>query len=47
MAIAAETVDRSVEHIICYVTRGNDKGTYPKCVACGLPGHTIDKFSHW
>jgi hypothetical protein len=43
MTIAEETVDRSVEHIVCYVARGNEKGSYPKCVACGLPGHTIDK----
>jgi hypothetical protein len=43
MTIAEETVDRYVEHIICYVARGSEKGSYPKCVACGFPGHTIDK----
>jgi hypothetical protein len=26
MNIAKETVDRSVEHIICYVARGSEKG---------------------
>jgi hypothetical protein len=47
MTIAEETVDRYVEHIICYVARGSEKGSYPKCVACVLPGHTIDNFFRW
>jgi hypothetical protein len=37
------TVDRVMEHVVCYVDRKTNNGSYPKCVACGLPGHSIDQ----
>jgi hypothetical protein len=40
-ALDMATVDRALEHVICYVDRKTKNGTYPKCVACGLPGHSI------
>jgi hypothetical protein len=42
-ALDMATVDRTLEHVVCYVDRKTKNGTYPKCVACGLPGHSIDQ----
>jgi hypothetical protein len=43
MSIYAATVDRTIKHVVCYVARGSDKGSYLKCVDCGLIGHTMEK----
>jgi hypothetical protein len=37
------TVDCALENVVCYVDRKTKNGTYPKCVACGFPGHSIDQ----
>jgi predicted RNA-binding Zn-ribbon protein involved in translation (DUF1610 family) len=42
-SIDTVTVDRAIQHIVCYVDRGSQKSSYPKCTACGLPGRTLDK----
>jgi hypothetical protein len=43
-AIDATAVDRAIAHVIYYVDRkARPDSAYPKCIACGLPGHTIDK----
>jgi hypothetical protein len=43
-AINATTVDRAIAHAICFVDqKARPDSAYPKCIACGLPGHTIDK----
>jgi hypothetical protein len=42
-ALDMTTVDRALEHVVCYVDRKTKNGTYPKYVACGLPGHSIDQ----
>jgi hypothetical protein len=42
-ALDMATVYRALEHVVCYVDRKTNIGTYPKCVAGGLPGHSIDQ----
>jgi hypothetical protein len=43
-SIDATTVDRAIAHVICYVDRkARTDSVYPKCIACGLPGNTIEK----
>jgi hypothetical protein len=42
-SINATTVDRAIAHAICYVDQARPNSVYPKCIACGLPGHTIEK----
>jgi hypothetical protein len=42
-SIYTGTVNRAIQHIVCYVDRGSQKSYYPKCTACGFPGHTLDK----
>jgi hypothetical protein len=37
------TVDKTITHMVWYVNRGGSSSTYPKCAACGLPGHKIDQ----
>jgi hypothetical protein len=41
--VDSTVVDTAVEHIICYVAAGASKSTFPKCAACGLPGHRQDQ----
>jgi hypothetical protein len=41
--IDATTVEMTIKHIVCYVAGGAQKGTYPKCSTCGLPGHKIEQ----
>jgi hypothetical protein len=41
--INLEMVDRALAHVICYVDGGTSKSAYPKCSACGLPGHKIEQ----
>jgi hypothetical protein len=41
--IPAATVDNAIAHMVCYVDRGGASSTYPKCEACGLPGHKADQ----
>jgi hypothetical protein len=42
-SIDTGTVDRVIQHIVCYFDRGSQKGSYPECIACGLPGQNMDK----
>jgi hypothetical protein len=43
-SIDATTVDRAIVHAICYIDRkARPESVYPKCITCGLPGHTIEK----
>jgi hypothetical protein len=42
-SIDTGTVDRAIQHIMCYADRGSKKSSYPKCTACGLPGHTLEQ----
>jgi hypothetical protein len=40
----ATPVDRAILHAIYYVgCKSRPDSTYPKCIACGLPDHTIYK----
>jgi hypothetical protein len=41
--IDADKIDNAIAHLVCYVDSGARKSKYPKCEACGLPGHSIDK----
>jgi hypothetical protein len=41
--IDLETINRALAHVICYVDGGTSKSAYPKCSACGLPGHKIEQ----
>jgi hypothetical protein len=41
MEIDMATVDRTIEHGVCYVDRKTNNESYPKCADCGLPGHSI------
>jgi hypothetical protein len=41
--IDAKNINNAIAHMVCYVDRGERKSTYPKCEACGLLGHSIDK----
>jgi hypothetical protein len=43
ISAGAATVNLTIEHVVCYIARGSDKGSYPKYTACGLPGHTMEK----
>jgi hypothetical protein len=42
-SVDATTVDRAIAHAICYDRKARPNSVYPKCIACGLPGHTIEK----
>jgi hypothetical protein len=44
MSIDMVTVDRALEHMICYIdNKSRNDTSYPKCTTCGLPGHTIEQ----
>jgi hypothetical protein len=40
--ISAATVDNAISHMVCYGDHGGTSSTYPKCEACGLPGHKAE-----
>jgi hypothetical protein len=40
--IPAATVDNETARMVCYVDRGGTSSTYPKCEACGFPGHKAE-----
>jgi hypothetical protein len=42
--ISTATVDNAIAHMVCYVDLSGTSSTYPKCEACGLPGHKVEIF---
>jgi hypothetical protein len=44
MHVDVETLDRTIEHVVFDVDCKQKSDTnYPKCLGCGLPGHSMEK----